>query len=507
VSPRWRRAGLATAGTLAAAVLVARQAAAGRWVPSNGATARPPRGRDLLALRLVGRILRFRPFQFLCVLPIAGALGLVLISTAGGLDHPSFNFGTQMTWVVWWGGLLLTLVVLGRVWCLVCPVGAVGDWVQRLCLWGRTRYAVGFGLRWPRPLRNLWPATVLFGAFVWLDQGYGLSNSPRLTAGLIVVLLLASAWIGLLFERRTFCRYLCPLTPFLGLGALGAMFELRARDPGVCRARCTHKDCYRGNARHHGCPAGEFPGGGMDTNLSCVLCTECVRSCPHDNIAMRFRPPGRDLWSLRHRRRDGAAAAAILAGLATLVPWLLVVVLPPWRSLVSRVLAGEGARMAAVTALFLVGSAASLGLVRAFGHLVPWVSGVRELSPRAAFAAYAYALVPVGLARFLADLGEQVLRAPGGLADATRALLLDLPWNRTAPTPATVAPLLGPEGTYAVQVGLLLAGLLLTLEAMRRVTCRLFARPQVAGPAFVPMAALAVLLTLASVWTLGRPLL
>ena len=47
----------------------------------------------------------------------------------------------------------------------------------------------------------------------------------------------------------------------------------------------------------------------MDTNLLCILCTECIKACGHDNIALRFRAPGRDLWAMRRPRVDGAFAA------------------------------------------------------------------------------------------------------------------------------------------------------------------------------------------------------
>ena len=156
-----------------------------------------------------GRALRLGAFQFLLVLPTTAAVAVVLIATSVGLDHPSFNFGTVFTWVIWWGGLLLSFVVFGRAWCLVCPVGAIGEWLQRLSFWWRSSVSAGFDLPWPRRLRNLWPATALFVVFVFLDNGYGMSNSPRLTAGLIAVLVLMAAWTGLLFERRAFCRYLC----------------------------------------------------------------------------------------------------------------------------------------------------------------------------------------------------------------------------------------------------------------------------------------------------------
>lgn len=232
--------------------------------------------RDLLALRPVRRALRLRPFQFLAILPATLIVAVVLASTWLGVDHPGFNFGTVFTWVVWWGALLVSFVFLGRAWCLVCPIGAAGEWIQRLSFWGRSRFTAGLQLPWPRPLRNLWLAIVLFVAFIWLDNGYGISNSPRLTAGLIVVLIVVSAWIGLFFERRAFCRYLCPLTAFIGVNSLFSVLELRSRDAGVCKNDCATKDCYRGNADTYGCPMGEFPGGAMDTNLLCIFCPESI---------------------------------------------------------------------------------------------------------------------------------------------------------------------------------------------------------------------------------------
>jgi polyferredoxin len=153
-----------------------------------------------------------RAFQFLVILPTAAVVGVILLSTAVGIEHPSFNFGTVFTWVVWWGALLLSFLVLGRAWCLVCPLGALGEWVQRLSFWRRVPYTAGYHFRWPKPLRNMGLATALFIVFVWLDNGYGMSNSPRMTAGLIVVIALGAAWINLFFERRAFCRYVCPLT-------------------------------------------------------------------------------------------------------------------------------------------------------------------------------------------------------------------------------------------------------------------------------------------------------
>ena len=468
--------------------------------------------RELTRLGPVRRAVLLPSFQFWTVLPTLALVVVVLVSAAVGLEHPSANFGTVVTWIVWWGGLLVSFVLVGRAWCLVCPIGAIPEWLQRLSPWWGSRYTAGLGLPWPRRLRNLWLPTALFVVFVFLDNGYGMSNSPRMTAGLIAVLALGAAWVSLVFERRAFCRYLCPLTAFIGTCALTSVFELRRRDPAPCRNACPTKDCYRGNARRYGCPMGEFPGGGLESNLHCILCTECVKSCPHDNIALRWRAPGRDLWAMARPRLDGACAAAVIVGLATVVPLLALAFLPELRSLLARLLpAGvppnDPPRLAAVVLVFGIGLAATLGLLHATSLLSRWASGSTRMTTRALFTRYAYALIPVGLSKLLADLLDHAFRTWGVLSNVTSALLLDFPWNRVMPERASATDLLGPLAVYGLQVALLLGGLLWSLEALRRTAPGPAADRASRVASFLPIAGLALVLTLASLWTLGSGLL
>lgn len=466
--------------------------------------------RDLAALPPVRWAVELGPFQFLLVLPTTVGVIIVVLSAAVGVEHPSVNFGMVFTWVVWWSALLVSFVLFGRAWCLLCPVGAVGDWLQRLSFWWRSPRSAGLSWAWPRRLRSLWLPTSLFVAFVFLDNGYGMSNSPRMTAGLVVVLTLGAAWVALLFERRAFCRYLCPLTAFIGLLSLASMFELRRRDPGACGAACPTKDCYRGNERRYGCPMGEFPGGGMESNLHCSLCMECVKSCPRDNLVLRLRPPGLDLWAMSRPRLDGAVGASVIVGLATVVPLLMILLLPATRSLFSLVLpAGvppnDPPRLAAVAVLLGMGVGVSLGLVFAFSLLARLAAG--RATTRALFSRCAYTLIPLGLSRFLADVLDHALRTWGALGDVTRALMLDFPLNRVVPGQVSVVHLLGPVAVYAIQAVLLAGGLFWSLYAMRRVCLGLFADRDAALAALVPMAGLGLLLTWVSLWTLGLALL
>ncbi len=208
---------------------------------------------DLMEFGLIKRLVKLRPLQFLIVAPSFIIFILAVITIVYGVQHAGFNWGMVFTWVVWWGLVIILFVVIGRGWCVTCPFGAVGEWLQRLSLWWKTKWGIELKLKWPRRLQNLWLPIGLFIVFIFLDAGYGISNSPQLTVILIVVMVLGAVWVDLLFERRTFCRYLCPITLFIGVSSMFAPFELRRKKEEVCR-QCLSKDCINGNEDTYGCP-------------------------------------------------------------------------------------------------------------------------------------------------------------------------------------------------------------------------------------------------------------
>ncbi|HXZ43220.1 MAG TPA: hypothetical protein VEH53_00210, partial [archaeon] len=91
------------------------------------------RGRlELTRWPVVRALLRQRLLNWalmtLALLGFAVAILAGLIGTAVG----SANFGIVFVWIVWWGLFMCVLLPLGgRVWCLICPIPAPGEWVQR----------------------------------------------------------------------------------------------------------------------------------------------------------------------------------------------------------------------------------------------------------------------------------------------------------------------------------------------------------------------------------------
>jgi hypothetical protein len=73
---------------------------------------------------------------------------------------------------------------------------------------------------------------------------------------------------------------------------MASMSEIRVIDPEVCRKH-KEKSCYVGGEGGWACPWKQYPGK-MKRNNYCGLCTECIKSCPKDNIGVFVRPFGSD---------------------------------------------------------------------------------------------------------------------------------------------------------------------------------------------------------------------
>jgi hypothetical protein len=173
--------------------------------------------------------------------------------------------------------------------------------------------------------------------------------------------------------------------------------ELRVRDCKTCQEH-TAKDCVVGNAKGYGCPWLVYPGK-LARNTYCGLCFECLKTCPKDNLTLGLRPFGSDLWVAKVRRLDEAYKAFIMLGCALVYS---VVLLGPWGWMKSW------ANLDTVPHWGLYAS----GLWMFTLLLLPglfWFATTfarrlsnQPTSHRTLFVAYAYTLVPLGLAAWIA---------------------------------------------------------------------------------------------------------
>ena len=253
-------------------------------------------------------------------------VGYIFAILAGLVGTPvgSHNFSIVFVWIAWWAILILVAVpFFGRGWCAVCPIPLPGEWLQRgAVLAPPEKKPKWLNRRWPRAFRNIWLQNISFLLLALFSSV--LLTTPNITGIVLAAMLFAAIGLSIVFERRSFCRYLCPVGGFIGLYSQTAPLELRIKDKKVCAA-CEGKPCYNGSAEGYGCPWDVFPGG-LTKNSYCGLCMECIRTCPHDNIAVNARPFSADL-ARPSARMDEAFKAFVMLGSAMIYAGVL---LGPW---------------------------------------------------------------------------------------------------------------------------------------------------------------------------------
>jgi heme/copper-type cytochrome/quinol oxidase subunit 2 len=249
----------------------------------------------------VKALVKLRSFQFLVLFPSLIVFYLFLLSGLWGSPVGNRNIAIIFVWIAWWFVLKAILVPLGgRVWCMICPLPAPAEWLSRRTITavkyiqkpfrGLHHRFTGLQKDWPKSLNNIWVQNFLF--LVLISFGIILITRPIATAFLFLMILLTSLSLSLIFRRRVFCRYLCPVGGFLGTYSMAGMTEVRVKDPEICRKH-KEKECYTGGCAGWACPWDQYPGK-MTRNNYCGLCTECIKSCPKDNVSLFIRPFGSD---------------------------------------------------------------------------------------------------------------------------------------------------------------------------------------------------------------------
>ncbi|MDZ7956576.1 MAG: cyclic nucleotide-binding domain-containing protein [Aulosira sp. DedQUE10] len=227
------------------------------------------------------------------------------------------NFALNLFWAWWWPFFLFLFPFLGRIWCSVCPFMIYGEITQKLSLWLWPRKLK----RWPREKAEKWGGWFLFGLFTLIflwEELWDLENTAYLSACLLLLITAGAMIFSAIFERRFWCRYLCPIGGMNGLFAKLSMTELRAQQ-GICSASCTTYQCYKGGPQKgegmetNGCPLYSHPAQ-LEDNKDCVLCMTCLKACPHRSVEFNLRPPGIELWTTHIAHTYEVALLFLLLG-------------------------------------------------------------------------------------------------------------------------------------------------------------------------------------------------
>lgn len=477
----------------AAGVLLVSFAGLAVWGGRLHAHAGSYRTLDLLSDPFVRVTLRWRAMRTIAQLVVGALFVFVIAAGLFGQQQAGSNIATVLTWTYWWVLLVLFVIFFGKAWCYLCPWDAIAGWLER---------GLSLGLKWPKSLRNLYPATALFIGLTWLELGYGVTMRPELTAYIGLLMFFLSFAAILAFERRSFCRYGCLVGRIAGLYSLFASVELRARDTGVCRARCRTHDCYHGNADGEPCPTFQFLGG-MNKNTYCIFCMECVRTCPHDNVALNLRWFGPDLVKPSPVRFDEAAMVVVMLAMSTFHG---ITMTPAWVWLVGSLqrrlsLGYLGAFSLGMTVFLAALVMAYVGFV-ALSYAAARVPamGLKQLAVR-----YAYSFLPIALFYHLA---HNVLHF--SIEGGTLVPLLSDPfgwgWNLIGTANVIPTPLLPIPAVWSLTVAFIVTGHIWSLVTGHRIALQIHPSRGMAIRSQLPMVAGMIAYSVLSLWIVSQPM-
>lgn len=469
------------------------------WMGGKSSHERAPPRFDLTALPGVRSILKWPPLTFVLRAITAASFLLVIAAGLFGDQNPAMNIAPLLTWTVWWAGLIFIILFLGKAWCTVCPWDALATWLERLKCWGPRTEGAGLELRWPSAMRNIWPAVTLFLLLTWVELGMGVTLVPRATAWIALGMLALAIGSVFIFDRKAFCRYGCLVGRVSGLYALFSPIEVRSSDPTVC-ASCRTMDCYRGNDKGDGCPTFEFPRS-MDTNTYCILCTECFKTCPHDNMSMRLRPWGADLIQKGKPRSDEAFLALILLSMTGFHGLTMT---PSWAQANTAL---QSAWNISYWSSFSLLMTAMLVLPIALYASLIWASTVWSgpTGFKTLFIHYAYAMLPIALFYHLAHNAEHFLMEGPKLI----ALISDpfgWGWNIFGTASWKAVPAITLEGLWWIQILFILIGHVYGLWISEKTTRRLIPNRRAAFFGQLPMLTAMVAFSVFSLWLLKQPM-
>jgi len=408
------------------------------------------------------RILKASPFPLVVQGGLLLVFGLIIVGGWGiTTDDPAFaktlrntNLANLLVWSYWWPIIIIAAVVLGRAWCMVCPMELVATLCSR----------IGLRRRAPKWLQGGWVITLFYAAILLFGiHTWAVHRIPARMALYMLLLLAAAVVCGLIFEKRAFCSYVCPVGYLLGLYAMVSPLRWTVRDKTTCDT-CTGKDCVAKQRRHRligrSCTSGLYPAT-LSDNRQCLLCTQCLKACPYDNPTLVIQKPFADFF--RPVRLSGAQTAFVFLVAAFIVYEILsewdtskaVLLWGPNRVLAGRSLSTEVYGLARAVILFLLYPAVFFGIgalvVSRLGR-IPWARAASRL---------ALLLLPVMAAIHLLKAlikmvsripyWAHVFRDPAGVQTAERIM------QNGSVLDKTLANALGPAVTAAAVILLLVA--------------------------------------------------
>ncbi len=344
---------------------------------------------DLLSIPVVKKFVKSKWYPGIFQWIVISVFSLIVFELVMGTVDPSKNFGTTMTWILWWPIIPILFLVAGRFWCAICPFGKLSDIIRKL---------VGSKRPIPKFLKKygIWLIDLFFISITYSDHMWGIVESPRGSGYLLLLLVTMVVGTSVFYERRAFCKYLCFLGGLAGNYSRSGAVKVQAT-PEICKT-CKVQACFKGTEECEGCPMFQFPRT-MESAAECNICGNCVKNCPNDSIKITTRIPTSELWGLKNPKLENASLAAVIMGIVFVQN---ITMLEPWQSILHAIGKVTGTMNYSInfTVAFII--AMALPILLLLGTVkIASLFGL-DGTVKKNFTRFGYAIIPLDLAGHLA---------------------------------------------------------------------------------------------------------
>jgi hypothetical protein len=397
---------------------------------------------------------------------------LVILTGLFGEQDAGLNLAPTFVWILWWVGFSFFAAFVGNLWPLVNPWKILFDWAEAVVR--RLRLGRGLQLGEPYPASwGVWPAVVLYAAFVWVENVFVGSATPVYLAVLALNYSVLT-WGGMVvYGKETWLRNGEVFSVFFGL--LGRFAPTEVRVKGEYCLECSS-----------GCSSREW---------GCVNCYECFSGAAPRDRELAVRPPAVGL-ARPERVAPGGVFFVILVLAGVSFDGLLETPFWVWLQVVTGV-----PRTLGLVALPLLFFAVYLLFVKLSQVLGGGTGRLRGYA-----AAYVFSLVPIAVAYQVAHYytlllvqGQAIVRHvsdPFGWG-----------WDLFGTGGFTInAAVIAADTVWYSQIALIVAGHVVAVYLAHVTALRLFENYRRALWSQAPMLVLMVLYTVSSLWILSQPI-
>jgi polyferredoxin len=454
-------------------------------------------GFDLMRLKWLRPLILWKHNRTVAQIILLVASVAIIYDGFFGEQFAPKNVATVGAWIDYRWLLVLSLIAFGSIFCMACPFVLVSRAVQK---------RIGRNWAFPTWLKGKWLATGLLLAIFWSYEVFGIWDKPLLTASITVAYFAAAVLVDSFFKGNAFCKYVCPIGLFTQAYSLVSPTEIKAKNPEFCRTDCTTKDCINGNAqtKQQGCQTFLYLGT-KHSNMDCTYCLDCIKACPHDNIALQFRAPTKE-FAVNLKKRDFSVAV-----MATVITFSALTnaagMVKPFQELERSLSQALGLNNSIVVYSFVF----VVGLVilpLLFGWLASFstqkLTGTDE-SLKEIFKRFAPALIPVGFGIWVAHYFFHFVVGGTGIFPAIANLFNNLGVPVFGQPNWIVSPILPYSWIFPLQVAMIYLGFMVSCVAIYNISRKLY-KKKVARRAMFAWLALTLLIGVAGILILLQPM-